>query len=218
VRRTVDDEGARPVRVYDIGGRDGEPQEATDRIWTWANALSFVRLLALPVIYLDLVGERWTRAFVLLAVFSATDWLDGYLARRLDQMTKLGRLLDPISDRLLFVVVGIGFVVAGVLPLWAVLVLLVRDVLVIGVGLLLLSRGRQPPDVSRLGKTATFGLMFSLPVFLLARVFETAAGEPNGVLLALAWFGLVVNAVLYWLAAVGYVQVLRAGPRTAESG
>jgi cardiolipin synthase (CMP-forming) len=206
------------VRVYDIGGREGEPQEASDRIWTWANALSFVRLLALPVIYLDLVGERWTRAFVLLAVFSATDWLDGYLARRLDQMTKLGRLLDPISDRLLFIVVGVGFVVADVLPLWAVLVLLVRDVLVIGIGLLMLSRGRRPPDVSRLGKTATFGLMFSLPVFLLARVFEDAAGDPNPVLLALAWFGLAVNAVLYWLAAAGYVRVLRSGPPVAEAG
>lgn len=205
------------MRVYDIGGREGEPQETSDRIWTWANALSFVRLLALPIIYLDLVGERWTRAFVLLAVFSATDWLDGYLARRLDQMTKLGRLLDPISDRLLFIVVGVAFVVADVLPLWAVLVLLVRDVLVMGVGLLMLSRGRRPPDVSRLGKTATFGLMFSLPVFLLARVFADAAGDPNPVLLALAWFGLAVNAVLYWLAAAGYVRVLRSGPSAAES-
>jgi cardiolipin synthase (CMP-forming) len=206
------------VRVYDIGGREGEPQQASDRIWTWANALSFVRLLALPVIYLDLVGERWTRAFVLLAVFSATDWLDGYLARRLDQMTRLGKLLDPISDRLLFIVVGVGFVVADVLPLWAVLVLLVRDVLVIGIGLRMLAQGRRPPDVSRLGKTATFGLMFSLPVFLLARVFEDAAGDPNTVLLALAWFGLAVNAVLYWLAAAGYVRVLRSGPPVAESG
>jgi cardiolipin synthase (CMP-forming) len=206
------------VRVYDIGGHDDRPLEVTDRIWTWANALSFVRLLALPVIYLDLVGERWTRAFVLLAVFSATDWLDGYLARRLDQMTKLGQMLDPISDRLLFVVVGVGFVVAGVLPLWAVLVLLVRDVLVVGVGLYMLSRGRRPPEVSRLGKTATFGLMFSLPVFLLARVFESPAGDPNAVLLALAWFGLAVNAVLYWLAAVGYVRVLRAGPSRADAG
>lgn len=206
------------MRVYDIGGHDDRPLEVKDRVWTWANAVTFVRLLALPVIYLDLVGERWTRAFVLLAVFSATDWLDGYLARRLDQLTKLGRLLDPICDRALFVVVGVGFVVVGVLPLWAVLVLLVRDVLVVGIGLIMLSRGRRPPDVSRLGKTATFGLMFSLPVFLLARVFETSAGEPNGVLLALAWFGLAVNAVLYWLAAFGYVRVLRAGSPTADAG
>ena len=110
------------MRVYDIGGRDEPPRRPRDRIWTVANCCRSRRLAALPVIYLDLVGERWLRAFVLLVVFSATDWFDGYLARRLDQMTKLGKLLDPISDRLLFVVVGVGFVVAGLLPLWAVLV------------------------------------------------------------------------------------------------
>lgn len=204
------------MRVYDIGGRDDGPQpEVSDRIWTWANGLSFVRLLALPLIYLDLAGERWLRAFVLLAVFSATDWFDGYIARRFDQMTKLGALLDPISDRLLFLVVGIGFVVADLLPLWAVLVLLVRDALVLAVGLVLLARGHAPPAVTRLGKTATFGLMFALPVFLLAQVFATDAGDPNGVLLALAWFGFAVNAVLYWLAAFGYLRVLRAGPSPA---
>lgn len=206
------------MRVYDIGGRDDEPQEASDRIWTWANGLSFVRLLALPIIYLDLVQERWLRAFVLLVVFSATDWLDGYLARRLDQMTKLGKMLDPISDRLLFVVVGVAFVVAGLLPLWAVLVLLVRDVLVLGVGVLMLSRGRRPPDVSRLGKTATFGLMASLPFFILARVFATTAGDPNTALLVVGWVGLGINAVLYWLAAAGYVRVLRGGPPPVEAG
>jgi cardiolipin synthase (CMP-forming) len=200
------------MRVYDIGGRDDGPApEVSDRIWTWANGLSFVRLLALPLIYVDLVGERWLRAFVLLAVFSATDWFDGYIARRFDQMTKLGALLDPISDRLLFVVVGIGFVVADLLPLWAVLVVLVRDVLVMSVGLVMLARGHAPPAVTRLGKTATFGLMFALPAFLLARVLGTDAGEPNQIVLVAAWVGFAVNAVLYWLAAFGYLRVLRRG-------
>jgi cardiolipin synthase (CMP-forming) len=215
--RALPDEEPR-VRVYDIGGRDdGPPPEVSDRIWTWANALSFVRLLALPVIYLDLVAGRWLRAFVLLAVFSATDWFDGYIARRFDQMTKLGALLDPISDRLLFVVVGIGFVVADLLPLWAILVLLVRDALVLGVGLLLMARGHAPPAVSRLGKTATFGLMFALPAFLLARVIGPG-DEPNTVLLVAAWIGFGVNAVLYWLAALGYLRVLRGGPPPAAAG
>jgi cardiolipin synthase (CMP-forming) len=207
------------VRVYDIGGRDdGEPQVVSDRIWTWANALSFVRLLALPIIFLDLLDGRWLRAFVLLSIFSATDWLDGYVARRFDQMTRLGALLDPISDRLLFVVVGVGFVLADLLPLWAVLVLLVRDVLVVGVGVVMMARGHKPPPVTRLGKTATFGLMFALPVFLVARIFETPAGDPNTVLLVIAWIGLGVNAVLYWLAAFGYVQVLRRGSSAASAG
>ncbi|WP_052667431.1 CDP-alcohol phosphatidyltransferase family protein [Nitriliruptor alkaliphilus] len=205
------------MRVYDIGGRDDEPREVTDRIWTWANGLSFVRLLALPLIYLDLVGERWLRAFVLLAIFSATDWLDGYIARRFDQMTRLGALLDPVSDRVLFVVVGVAFVVAGLLPLWAVLVILVRDVLVVGVGLVVMLRGHRPPTVSRLGKTATFGLMFALPVFILARILESPTGEPHQVWLAVAWIGFGVNAVLYWLVAVGYLRDLRGGPPPPKS-
>lgn len=206
------------MRVFDIGGREGQSSELSDRVWTWANALSFVRLLALPVIFLDLVGERWLRAFVLLVVFSATDWFDGYLARRMDQKTKLGTLLDPISDRLLFVVVGVGFVVAGLLPLWAVLVLLVRDVLVIGVGVTMMAHGRRPPPVSRLGKAATFGLMSSLPFFLIARVFDTPTGDPNPILLGVGWFGLAVNAVLYWIAAAGYVRVLRGGSPPPTAG
>jgi cardiolipin synthase len=201
------------VRVFDVGAKAG-PEVVRDRVFTVANVLSFVRLLALPVVYLDLVSGRWLRAFVLLVVFSLTDWLDGYLARRLDQVTRLGKLLDPISDRLLFVVIGVGFVVADLLPLWAVLLLLVRDVVVIGTGLVLLSRGRRPPDVSRTGKAATFGLMWALPTFLLARVFQAAPGDPQPVLQALAWFTLLTNTFLYYLAAAFYARELtrRAPP------
>ncbi len=202
------------MRVFDIGAKDG-PQQVGDEILTLPNVLSFLRLAALPVIYLDLVAGRWLRAFVLLAVFSATDWLDGYLARRLDQVTRLGALLDPISDRALFVVVGVGFVVSGLLPLWAVALLLVRDVAVLAVGVVVLRSGREVPGVSRLGKTATFGLMWALPTFLLARVFGDV--DPQPVLQALAWVALLVNTVLYYAAAFGYLRVLlRSAPPTSD--
>jgi cardiolipin synthase (CMP-forming) len=204
------------MRVFDIGAKEGQ-QAASDRILTVPNLLSLARIAVLPVVYVDLVGGRLLRALVLLLVFASTDWFDGYLARRFDQITKLGTLLDPISDRILFVVVGIGFVVADLLPLWAVLVLLIRDALVLGVGLLLMARGHAPPAVSRLGKTATFGLMFALPAFLLARVIGPG-DEPNQVLLVAAWVGFGVNAVLYWLAALGYVRELRRGPPPAAAG
>lgn len=197
------------MRVFDIGAKD-EPQEATDRIVTIPNALSVLRLAALPLIYLDLVDGRWLRAFVLLAVFSATDWLDGYLARRLDQITRFGALLDPISDRALFVVVGVGFVQAGLLPWWPVLLLLARDVVVLVVGVVLLRGDRGVPPVSKLGKAATFGLMWALPMFLLARVFGTDL-DPQPVLQFAAWSTLIANTVLYYLAAFGYLRwVLRA--------
>jgi cardiolipin synthase (CMP-forming) len=194
-------------RFFDIGGGD-EPQEVSNRIWTVPNLLSFARLLALPWIAIDLAAGRLLRALIVLAVFAATDWLDGYVARRFDQVTRLGQLLDPISDRALFLVVGIGFVVGDLLPLWALLVLLVRDGLVMGGGGLLMLRGKRPPEVSRVGKTATFVLMFALPLFLGAAVIGDGATDPQPVVQLLAWAAYVVGAVLYWVSAFGYVRAM----------
>lgn len=196
------------MRFYDLGG-GGEQRVASRRVLTIPNLLSFARLAILPVVYVDLTSDRLVRAFVLLAVFASTDWFDGYLARRLDQVTELGKLLDPISDRVLFVVVGLGYVVAGLLPLWAVLALLVRDVLVAVAGGLLLARGGRPPDVTRLGKTATFGLMCALPLFLLAAIVGDGMTAPQPHLHGLAWALFTVNAVLYWVAAVDYARIVR---------
>jgi cardiolipin synthase (CMP-forming) len=197
------------MRVFDIGAKDG-PQEASDRIWTIPNALSLARLLALPLIYLDLVDGRLTRAFILLVVFAATDWLDGYLARRLDQISRLGTLLDPISDRALFLVVGIAFVVAGILPVWALVLILARDVAVLVVGGALLAAGRTPPAVTRVGKAATFGLMWAFPTWLVAAMVGGGAAEPQAVLMGLGWAVYAVSVVLYYVSAAQYaVEVVR---------
>lgn len=196
------------MRVFDIGAKD-EPNAVSDRIVTIPNALSLARLLILPVIYLDLVDGRLLRAFVLLAVFAATDWLDGYLARRLDQVTRVGTLLDPISDRALFVVVGIAFVVADLLPLWALLILLVRDLAVMGVGAALLATGAQPPAVTRVGKAATFGLMWAFPTLLLAAIVGDGAADPQPVLEVLGWAFYAVNTVLYYVSAGQYAVDIR---------
>lgn len=194
-------------RFFDIGGGD-EPRAASTRVWTVPNALSFARLLVLPLIVVDLLGERFLRALIVLAIFAATDWLDGYVARRFDQVTRLGQLLDPISDRALFLIVGVGFVVSDLLPLWALLVLLVRDVVIMSGGGILLLRGRRPPEVTRLGKTATFVLMFALPLFLGAAVIGDGATAPEPILHATAWVGYAVGAVMYWLSLVGYGRAM----------
>ncbi|MFU8839867.1 MAG: CDP-alcohol phosphatidyltransferase family protein [Nitriliruptoraceae bacterium] len=200
------------MRVFDIGAKDG-PQEASDRIWTIPNALSLARLLVLPLIYLDLVDGRLTRAFVLLVVFAATDWLDGYLARRLDQISRLGTLLDPISDRALFLVVGIAFVVAGLLPVWALLLIVVRDVAVLLVGGALLVAGRTPPAVTRIGKAATFGLMWAFPIWLVAAMVGGGAAEPQVVLAGLGWVVYAVSVVLYYVSAGQYAVEVARRPR-----
>lgn len=200
------------MRVFDIGTREGS-DVVTDRVLTIPNLLSFARLAVLPWIYVDLVGGRYVRAFVLLAVFAATDWFDGYLARRLGQVSKLGALLDPVSDRAMFLVVGIGFVVTDLLPLWALVVLLARDGAVIVAGIVLLAKGRQPPATTKLAKTSTFGLMFALPTFLLAAIVGDGPADPQPVLQGIAWVTFVVNLVLHYLAALDYGRTLLRAPR-----
>ncbi len=197
------------MRVFDIGAKDG-PQDASDRVLTIPNALSLARIAVLPFVFADLLDGRYLRAFVLLAVFATTDWLDGYLARRLDQVSRLGVLLDPISDRALFVVVGIGFVLADLLPLWALVVLLARDAAVLLVGAGLLLRGADPPQATRVGKAATFGLMWALPTFLVAAIVGDGAADPQPLLHWLAWAIGAVSTVLYYVSAGQYaVAVLR---------
>ncbi len=204
------------MRVFDIGGTD-EPAQVSNRVLTVPNVISLARLAALPLIYLDLVGGREGRALVLLAVFAATDWLDGYLARRLNQVSRLGALLDPISDRALFIVVGVGFVVAGIVPLWAIVVLLLRDGLVTLVGGVLLLRGAQTPEVTRVGKASTFGLMLALVGFLLAAVVGDGASAPDPVVEQVSWAVYAVSIVLHYVSALGYARtVFDSLPARAE--
>lgn len=196
-------------RFFDIGG-GGRAQQVSSRILTVPNLLSLARLLALPVIAMDLAGERHLRALILLALFAATDWLDGYIARRFDQVTRLGQLLDPISDRALFLVVGIAFVVGDLLPLWALLILLIRDALLVVGGAILLLKGRTPPEVTKIGKAATFALMFAFPLFLGAVILGSVE-EPQPVVETLAWLLFAIGALLYWWAGVDYARTVVRG-------
>ena len=180
---------------------DDTPAEVvSDRVLTVPNALSLLRLLLLPIVYLDLTSGREGRALVVLAVGATTDWLDGWIARRFNQVSRVGKLFDPVSDRLLVAVVGIAMIVADLLPLWAVLVLVVRDVVLVVGAAVLLARGASPPAVTFIGKTATFGLMFALPLFIGASVVE----QPW--LRTVAWLLYGVSTLLYYVAGVQYLR------------
>jgi cardiolipin synthase len=193
------------VRVFDIGGPE-VPPPASDRVLTIPNALSAARIAVLPLIAFDLMAGRLGRALVVLLLIGASDWFDGYLARVLDQRTRLGAVLDPIGDRAAFVVVGVGLVLADVLPLWALVVLLAREVSVLLVGTVLLLRGGSIPETSRLGKVATSGLMLSLTGLLAAAALGEGPQAPIGWLQGLSWAGLLVNLALTYAATVGYAR------------
>ena len=175
------------------------------RIWTWPNALSVLRLFGVPLFLWLLLGphaDGW--AFVVLAVSGLSDWLDGKLARWLDQGSRLGALLDPAADRLYIVAALIALAIRGIVPVWLVLLLAGRE-LVLGLLLLVLRHYGYPPlQVHYLGKAATLLLLYAFPVLLLAQGHSGLAA----VAAPFAWALTIWGTALYVLAGLFYaVQV-----------
>jgi cardiolipin synthase len=184
---------------------------APGRVLTVPNLVSFARLAGVPLfLYLFLVRHAEGVAVVVLAVGGTSDWVDGYLARRLRQVSRLGTLLDPLADRLYILATLLAFTVSGVVPWAFAIALLAREAVLVGSLAVLRRYGQGPLPVHYVGKTATFLLLFAFPTLLLAHASPAAApwAGPNG--WALAWWGIV----LYWLAAGLYlaqtVAVVRA--------
>jgi cardiolipin synthase len=171
-------------------------------VLTVPNLISFARLAGVPLfLYLFLIADQRVAAVVVLAAGGTTDWVDGYLARRLGQVSRLGELLDPLADRLYILATLLAFTVGDVVP-WAFTAALLSREAVLLVTLLVLRRyGYGPPPVHYVGKTATFILLAAFPVLLLARVSPGAAPVAGPTGWALAWWGIV----LYWVAAVFYL-------------
>ena len=145
-----------------------QPEDSTDRLWTIPNALSVLRLFGVPLFLYLLLGPHETAwALVVLAVSGFTDWLDGVLARALNQLSTLGAMLDPFADRLYILATLVGLVLRHVMPLWLAIVIVGRDA-ILAVTLPLLRRaGYGPPAVHYLGKAATFCLLYAFPLLLL---------------------------------------------------
>ena len=188
--------------------------EGLDRILTVPNAITFVRLLCLPLFLWLLFGaHRQAAAAVLLAALGATDWVDGYVARRFGQVSTLGKVIDPVADRVLVGTAVISIVVYGAVPLWFGLATLVREVLVSVMVLLLASLGAARIDVLWVGKAGTFGLMFAYPSFLLG-YGDAGWQEPIRVI---AWVTGLVGLTLAWIAAASYVGPARAALRQGRA-
>ncbi|MGX7696679.1 CDP-alcohol phosphatidyltransferase family protein [Gordonia polyisoprenivorans] len=200
------------------GGDDDGPVRAAapgvDRILTVPNALSVLRLVLIPVfIWLVIVEKADGWAFVVLFVSGVTDWLDGKLARLLDQSSRLGELLDPAADRLYIVVIPICFGLRDFVPWWLIGVIIARDVLLFASAPLLRSRGLVALPVLYVGKAATFALMSAFP-WLLAGQLDSVIGTicyPIGWAFLIWGVGMYLwSFVLYWAQTI---MVMRMMPR-----
>ena len=164
------------------------------------NILSFARLALVPVFLWLIVEGEDIAALLVLVISSATDFLDGYLARRLNQVSRLGELLDPAADRLYIFAALIGLAWRDLVPWWIVLVVVGRDVFMLGLGVILANVGFGPLPVHQLGKVATFCLFYAVPMIMLGEAFPAMSwwSQPIG------WaFGLW-GASLYWWAGIIY--------------
>jgi cardiolipin synthase (CMP-forming) len=189
-------------------------EEGLDRILTAPNVITLIRLLCIPLFLWLLFGaHRQTAAAILLAVLGATDWIDGYVARRFQQVSTVGKVLDPTADRILVGTAVVAVIIHGAVPLWFGIATIVREVLVSGVVLLLASLGASRIDVLWVGKAGTFGLMCSYPAFLLS--YGTASWqEPVRVV---AWIAGTGGLTLAWIAAASYVAPARTALREGRA-
>jgi cardiolipin synthase len=189
---------------------DGE----VDTLLTWPNLFTLLRLLCLPLfLYLLFGRDNRAAAAWLLGGLGATDWVDGYLARRLGQVSEFGKMFDPTVDRLLFIVALVAIIIDGGAPVWFCVAVLVRELLVgsaVAVATLLFHMPRF--DVTYWGKLATFLLMFAVPGFLMgasefpgAQAFEVAA-----------WLLGIPGLLLSYYTAIAYIPRIRDGVRAGR--
>ncbi|MCE2528842.1 MAG: CDP-alcohol phosphatidyltransferase family protein [Acidimicrobiia bacterium] len=178
-------------------------------LWTLPNLISFLRILALPVFLWVLLGlDRPFLAAVLLGLISVTDLLDGMLARRLGQVSEIGKMLDPVADRLVVFAGVVGGMVAGLVPLWLGVSLLIREAIIGPTTIYYLVRQNIRVPVRRMGKTATALIFFAVPFYYLtATSFVPLFWEVLATLLG------VLGLALYLIVTWHYLGDLRRAPR-----
>lgn len=199
-------------------------EEGADRVMTVPNLITLVRLLCIPLfLWLLFVQEAEAWAAGLLAVLGATDWVDGYVARHFHQVSNLGKAFDPTVDRLLLIVGVGGIIVAGAVPLWLGLLVVVREVVLSAWVVGIMAAGAARMDVTWFGKAGTFGMMVAFPAFLAASDESLSSGVRD-LLEVVAWGAAVPGLVFSMIAFFGYfprgMEALRKGrsARAVEDG
>jgi cardiolipin synthase len=199
-----------------IGANDGSTSPASlDRIATLPNLLSLTRILLIPV-FVALLLHHGSEApgLILLAVVVSTDWVDGQIARRTGQVSNLGKILDPVADRLALAAALIALVLRDAIPLWTALLVLVRDGLIVLAGAWVLLRYRVRIDVRWIGKIATFALMCAIPLVAWGN-FGLPLHRPA---LLSGWVIFWVGIGCYYVATAIYAVDMRRAIREAMPG
>ena len=178
-----------------------DEQVASSRIFTVANAVSVVRLMAIPVFLWLVIEDRLLIAFVLLVVAVLSDFVDGMIARSMNEITKLGQFLDPFADRLFIAATVIALAIQDVVPWWFVIAVMLRDAL-LGIGGVVMARyGAATLPVKWWGKVATFAMLVVLPLFLLGAVVPEVGEITNPI----AWVLALATVALYWVVGFSYL-------------
>ena len=186
----------------------------SDRILTIPNVITMVRLLCLPVfLWLLLHDENRAAGAWFLGALGATDFVDGYIARHFHQTSKLGKVLDPVADRLLLFV-GIGAILYdGTVPIWFAIVVLVRELLVTVATLVLAAMGAKRIDVTWYGKAGTLANMFAFPLFLGSH----STVSYSSVCGFLAWVAVGPGIALSYYALFLYIPIARKALREGRA-
>jgi cardiolipin synthase (CMP-forming) len=188
-------------------GTPAEPHtdDMVDRVFTVPNLLSLARLLLVPVFAWLIVAQYDGLALLVLAFSGFSDWLDGFLARRWRQVSRVGQLLDPAADRLFILSTLLGLAWRELIPWWLVALIVARDAVLSLTLPILARRGYGPLPVHFLGKAATFNLLYAFPLILLGEGSSGLADVARPLGWAFAWWG----TGLYWWAGLLYLRQVR---------
>jgi cardiolipin synthase len=188
----------------DAPGTQGD--RGSDRILTIPNLLSLVRILAIPA-FVALIVDRDTTftGLIVFAVVVATDWIDGAVARATGQVSELGKVLDPVADRLAVAAGLIALAVRGAFPWWATALILARDVVLLIVGLWLLAARRVRIEVRYVGKVGTFTTVVAIGCV----AWGTLGYALEHAFLAVGWIAFAVAIVEAYVAAAFYAGDVR---------
>jgi cardiolipin synthase len=196
------------MKFITAGARPGQRYVDSDAVFTIPNILTVVRFMGVPLfIWLVLWQKEYALATIVLVIMGSTDWVDGYIARRFNQTSRLGRIMDPVADRMALIAVAITLVIAGVVEWWYLTALVVPDAILMAVSLYYFHSHPDLP-VSRIGKVRTALLLVGTPLLVLAKLPIPL----TEIYFVAAWIFLGLGLIGHWVAAYNYFRaIIRKG-------